>query len=133
MCTYDDCPTPGRRDVLKAGAALLAVGLTTGFARAAAPLGDTVHFPSAAGDAAGYLALPKDTAAAPAILVTHGEIGVPESQRLVADELAEAGFCALVMQRFSRIPGFGWEQIAIRKGYYDHGVTNAVVMKKGSW
>ena len=27
----------------------------------------------------------------------------------------------------------GWEQIAIRRGYYDHGKTDAVVMKKRSW
>ena len=43
-------------------------------------------------------------------------------------EVAETNLPALALYR-----GFGWEQIAIRKGYYDHGVTNAVVMKKGSW
>lgn len=26
-----------------------------------------------------------------------------------------------------------WEQVAIRNGYYDHGRTDAVVMKKRSW
>jgi [ribosomal protein S18]-alanine N-acetyltransferase len=26
----------------------------------------------------------------------------------------------------------GWEQIGVRKGYYENGSTNAVVMKKGS-
>jgi ribosomal-protein-alanine N-acetyltransferase len=28
---------------------------------------------------------------------------------------------------------FGWEPVALRKGYYDQGSANAVVMKKGSW
>lgn len=27
----------------------------------------------------------------------------------------------------------GWESVALRKGYYHHGKTDAVVMKKRSW
>jgi ribosomal protein S18 acetylase RimI-like enzyme len=27
----------------------------------------------------------------------------------------------------------GWEAVAVRKGYYENGSVNAVVMKKGSW
>ena len=28
--------------------------------------------------------------------------------------------------------GAGWEDVALRKGYYDHGNINGIVMKKGS-
>jgi ribosomal-protein-alanine N-acetyltransferase len=27
----------------------------------------------------------------------------------------------------------GWERISVRKGYYENGCVNAVVMKKSSW
>lgn len=128
MCTHDGCPTPARREVLKTGAALLALGLTSSGAPAdtlPVPLGETVHFQSSAGAAAGYLALPTSSAPAPAVLITHGEIGVPESHRLVAGELADAGFCALVVQRFSRIPGFGWDQIRADNAGDKHFLSEA--------
>lgn len=43
-------------------------------------------------------------------------------------EVAEDNTAALALYR-----KLGWEQIAIRRGYYHNGQTNAVVMKKGSW
>jgi carboxymethylenebutenolidase len=117
MCQYDECGTdPGRRAFLKHGLALGAVGLA-GPAAAAAdsppqPVGDEIVFPSSVGPVRGYLALPAGTGRQPAVVVQHGEIGLPLSHRQTADELAQAGFAALVVQRFSRLPGITAEQIA---------------------
>lgn len=43
-------------------------------------------------------------------------------------EVAENNHAALAL--YSKQ---GWEQIAVRKGYYHQGTTSAVVMKKRSW
>ena len=43
-------------------------------------------------------------------------------------EVAETNGPAIALYR-----RHGWEQIAIRPGYYHRGSINAIVMKKGSW
>ena len=43
-------------------------------------------------------------------------------------EVAEPNGPAIALYR-----RHGWEQIAIRPGYYHRGSINAIVMKKGSW
>jgi ribosomal-protein-alanine N-acetyltransferase len=43
-------------------------------------------------------------------------------------EVADTNVPAITLYR-----KFGWDRVAVRKGYYDKGTTNAVVMKKGSW
>ena len=113
MCMDDDCPNLARRGVLQTGAALLVQVLVASGARAqhSTPAPGNVKFATTVGECGGYLALPNSSEPAPAVLLMHGEIGVPEGHRLVANELAEAGFCALVVQRFSRLPGFSWEDI----------------------
>jgi ribosomal-protein-alanine N-acetyltransferase len=42
-------------------------------------------------------------------------------------EVAEPNAAAIALYR-----KLGWEAVAIRKGYYDNGLTPGVVMKKGS-
>jgi len=42
-------------------------------------------------------------------------------------EVAENNTPARVLYRSA-----GWEEVALRKGYYDHGKINGIVMKKGS-
>lgn len=42
-------------------------------------------------------------------------------------EVAENNSAARALYR-----GAGWEDVALRKGYYDHGNINGIVMKKGS-
>jgi ribosomal protein S18 acetylase RimI-like enzyme len=43
-------------------------------------------------------------------------------------EVAEPNLPAIALYR-----KHGWEQAGMRPGYYDHGIVNAVVMKKRSW
>src|SRR5579863_4063723 len=43
-------------------------------------------------------------------------------------EVAEPNAPAIALYR-----KHGWEYAGLRPGYYDHGVVNAVVMKKRSW
>ena len=43
-------------------------------------------------------------------------------------EVAEPNLPAIALYR-----KHGWEYAGLRAGYYDHGVVNAVVMKKRSW
>jgi len=43
-------------------------------------------------------------------------------------EVAEPNSPAIALYR-----KFGWEDAGLRAGYYDHGIVNAVVMKKRSW
>lgn len=117
MCQYDECGNnSGRRAFLKQSLALGAVGLA-GPATAAVgaplqPVGAEVVFPSSVGPVRGYLAVPLGRERVPAVVVQHGEIGLPVGHRQTAEELAQAGFAALVVQRFSRLPGITAEQIA---------------------
>jgi carboxymethylenebutenolidase len=43
--------------------------------------------------------------------VLHGEFSLPETHRETAVELARAGFVALALQRFSRMPGMTWKDL----------------------
>ena len=43
-------------------------------------------------------------------------------------EVAEPNFPAIALYR-----KHGWKDAGLRAGYYDHGIVNAVVMKKRSW
>ena len=43
-------------------------------------------------------------------------------------EVAEPNLPAIALYR-----KHGWEDAGLRPGYYDHGIVNAVVMKKRSW
>jgi ribosomal protein S18 acetylase RimI-like enzyme len=43
-------------------------------------------------------------------------------------EVAESNTAAIGLYR-----KFGWTAVSVRKGYYQNGCINAVVMKKGSW
>ena len=43
-------------------------------------------------------------------------------------EVAEPNSPAIALYR-----KLGWEEAGMRAGYYDHGIVNAVVMKKRSW
>ena len=117
MCQYDECGTDaGRRAFLKHGLALGAVGLAGSAAAAleaaAGTAGEEIVFPSPVGPVRGYLALPAGTRRQPAVVLLHGEIGLPLAHRQTADELAGAGFVALAVQRFSRTPDLTAEQIA---------------------
>jgi carboxymethylenebutenolidase len=113
MCELDGCGVTARRGFLKQAGAALALSsvASSGWAEAPAPLGTDVAFDSSVGEVRGYLALPKDLRPAPGVVVLHGEIGLPPAHKMTADELAGAGFAALAIERFSRIAGFGWEQM----------------------
>jgi ribosomal-protein-alanine N-acetyltransferase len=51
-----------------------------------------------------------------------------EAQGVIFLEVAEPNAPAIALYRKQ-----GWEYAGLRPGYYDHGITNAVVMKKRSW
>lgn len=70
-----------------------------------------VRFDTPTGKLGAYFARPKSAYPVPAILIAHGVIGQPDYQRAIADELASAGFAALTIDRFSNIPGFGYEAL----------------------
>ncbi|MFL6844952.1 MAG: dienelactone hydrolase family protein [Allosphingosinicella sp.] len=70
-----------------------------------------MSFPTPVGTARGYLARPRQRGRHPAVLVLHAELGVPHWTKAVADELAGAGFVALTVACFSRIPGLTEEQL----------------------
>jgi ribosomal protein S18 acetylase RimI-like enzyme len=51
-----------------------------------------------------------------------------QAQGTIALEVAEPNAPAI-----SLYLKYGWEYAGFRKGYYNHGIVNAVVMKKRSW
>jgi [ribosomal protein S18]-alanine N-acetyltransferase len=51
-----------------------------------------------------------------------------QAQGTIFLEVAEPNAPAIALYR-----KHGWQQAGIRAGYYDHGIVNAVVMKKRSW
>lgn len=51
-----------------------------------------------------------------------------QAQGTIFLEVAESNSRAIALYR-----KLGWEFAGVRPGYYDHGVVNAVVMKKRSW
>jgi carboxymethylenebutenolidase len=63
-----------------------------------------VSFTSGADAVQGYLARPKAAGRYPAVLVLHGEFGVPEGLRNAAAQLAQNGFVGLASRRFGRWP-----------------------------
>ncbi len=52
----------------------------------------------------GYQARPKAAGKYHAVLVLHGDFGVPEDHRFTAAQLAQNGFVSLAVKRFSRYP-----------------------------
>lgn len=110
MCQFEQCGATPRRSFLQrtASAFVLASVGSRGWAEATPPEQNKVHFPTPVGEGRGYLALPDSDPPHTAVLVVHGEIGLPKAHTLTADELAGAGFAALAIERFSRLPGFDW-------------------------
>ena len=51
-----------------------------------------------------------------------------QAQGTIFLEVAEPNSPAIALYR-----RHGWERAGLRPGYYDHGIVNAVVMKKRSW
>jgi ribosomal protein S18 acetylase RimI-like enzyme len=51
-----------------------------------------------------------------------------QAQGTIFLEVAEPNAPAIALYR-----KHGWEKAGIRTGYYNHGIVNAVVMKKRSW
>ena len=51
-----------------------------------------------------------------------------QAQGTIFLEVAEPNSPAIALYR-----KHGWEDAGLRAGYYDHGIVNAVVMKKRSW
>jgi ribosomal-protein-alanine N-acetyltransferase len=51
-----------------------------------------------------------------------------QAQGAIFLEVAEPNIPAIALYR-----KHGWEEVGLRAGYYDHGIVNAVVMKKRSW
>jgi ribosomal-protein-alanine N-acetyltransferase len=51
-----------------------------------------------------------------------------EAQGEIFLEVAEPNAAAIALYTSA-----GWQAVALRRGYYDGGRINAVVMKKGSW
>lgn len=106
--------TSPRRSFLKQGVALLTAGSigTKGWAaRLLRAAGTDIAFESTVGDVRGYLAVPGGKHRHPPVIVMHGNVGQPDYQRRIADELAGAGFVALAIERFSRIPNFTWDTL----------------------
>jgi carboxymethylenebutenolidase len=113
MCTFDECGNPTRRSFISRGVAAAIAALAGVRARAARLRVDSreVSFPTSVGLVRGHLATPTEQRRGPGIVLTHGEFGLPQTHRETADELAQAGFVALAVQRFSRIPGMTWQDL----------------------
>jgi carboxymethylenebutenolidase len=103
MCEYDECGGPGRREFMAGAIATGAVALLPS-AALAADAGRQVSVPTPVGPIAAYLAAPAARGRHPAVVIMHGQLGLPDFTRRVADELAGAGFVALAASRFSRTP-----------------------------
>jgi carboxymethylenebutenolidase len=119
MCTFDECRQPLRRSFLTRGAALALAALVGVRARASGSAIESreLEFPTSVGAVRGHVALPADRSRHPGIVLMHGEFQLPQTHRDTADELARAGFAALAVQRFSRVPGMTWNDLQAD----DHG------------
>jgi carboxymethylenebutenolidase len=111
MCLFDECGKGGRRAFLKAALAASLVPQGAWAVGTEPRRGAEVDFASAVGNVRGYLARPPGRGRHPAVIVLHGVLGLPPWTRAVAEELAAAGFVALVVSRFSRFPGVTEEQL----------------------
>jgi len=60
----------------------------------------------------GYLVHPKKEGRYRAVVVLHGNFGLPEVARYTAAMLAQNGFAALAVRRFSRLPALTAEDLA---------------------
>ena len=100
MCQSDECG-PGRRHFM-AGA--LATGAVALLPSAALAEGAQRRVPTPLGEITTYLATPAGPGRHPAVVVMHGQFGLPGWTCRVADELAAAGFVGLALSRFSRTP-----------------------------
>jgi carboxymethylenebutenolidase len=60
----------------------------------------------------GYLAHPNKEGRHRAVVVLHGNFGLPEMAEYTAAMLAQNGFAALAVKRFCRVPGLTVEQLA---------------------
>jgi carboxymethylenebutenolidase len=60
----------------------------------------------------GYLAHPRKEGRYRAVVVLHGNFGLPELARYTAAMLAQNGFAALAVKRFSRLPHLTAEELA---------------------
>jgi carboxymethylenebutenolidase len=65
---------------------------------------EMVSFKSGTDTIQGYLARPKAADQYRAVVILHGEFGVPEGQRNIAAQLAQNGFIGLARKRFDRWP-----------------------------
>lgn len=65
---------------------------------------EMVSFKSGEFTIQGYQARPKAAGKYHAVLVLHGDFGVPEDHRFTAAQLAQNGFASLAVKRFSRYP-----------------------------
>jgi carboxymethylenebutenolidase len=119
MCTFDECGRPARRSFLTRGAALAVAALAGVRARASGSAIEStdLEFATSAGAVHGHVALPAGRGRHPGIVLMHGEFALPQTHRETADELARAGFVALAVQRFSRVPGMTWNDLQAD----DHG------------
>jgi carboxymethylenebutenolidase len=123
MCSGDTCgdKTVSRRSLV-AGASLALSGIVSG-GEAGAQQPPTqalenpdvaqrpVSFPCGGDTMQGYLAHPKKEGRHRAVIVLHGDFGMPELARYTAAMLAENGFAALAYARFARVPGLTREAL----------------------
>jgi carboxymethylenebutenolidase len=129
MCTGDPCGerTVSRRSFVVGASAALA-GMTLGAeepGRRPSPaetLADShvfqgmVSFKCGADPVPGYLAHPKKEGRYRAVVVLHGNFGMPDLARYTAAMLAQNGFAALAVQRFARVPDLTAEDLARSDG-----------------
>jgi carboxymethylenebutenolidase len=119
MCTSDECGRAARRSFLARSLAVAVAAMAGARAQAARLRVESreVRFPSSVGEVRGYVAMPSGRGRHPGIVLMHGEFALPQTHRETADELASAGFVALAVQRFSRVPGMTWQDLQAD----DHG------------
>jgi len=124
MCVGDECKDKKARDEginrrsFLAGATAVVVGVGLGADSIAQQtpqppsnaLNDPnvvqgmVSFKSGTATVQGYQARPKAAGMYPAVVVMHGDFGVPDINRYTAAVLAQNGFASLAIKRFSRYP-----------------------------
>ncbi len=122
MCVGDECKDKETKDesitrrsfLAGATAAVVGVGLGVNAAAQQTPqppsnalndpnvIQDMVSFKSGTATVQGYQARPKASGKYRAIVVMHGDFGIPEVDRYTAAVLAQNGFVSLAIKRFSR-------------------------------
>ncbi|HXE58851.1 MAG TPA: dienelactone hydrolase family protein [Gemmatimonadales bacterium] len=83
-------------------------------------LAGPMTFPNGEATINGFLARPRGEGAFPAVVLTHGNPGIPDDMRSLALELARQGFVALAVDANSRTPDHSKLELHVIRSYTFH-------------